>query len=105
MTTRNTWVRMLGLLCGFWLQREFRGGGAPPKVPTAPPSDPPVTETESEVVFAEDEARRRSMRRKGLLSSVKAGETGGYKPRAAGGRKSLLGAGGYKSNPFTQDNG
>lgn len=60
--------------------------GAKPKA--APLSDPPVTETQKEVKFASDQAKKDAQKRKGQLATLYAGETGGYSPQN---RKSLLG--------------
>lgn len=68
-------------------------GGKPPK-PTPPPAPiPPVTETNADVMQASQDARTQALRKKGLNSTLLAGETGGtlgQSPFASTG-KTLLG--------------
>ncbi len=59
--------------------------------PPAAPAPPPPSQTGSDVINAEQEARRQAGKRKGIQSTLLAGNTGGYKPGALGGGQSLLG--------------
>lgn len=87
----------------------FFGGGAPkppkpqkikmPKTPDIPipaapaplpPPPPPPTQANSEVQQAEDDQRRQALTRKGMRSTLLAGDTGGYAP-ATDQKKTLLG--------------
>lgn len=67
----------------------------PPKLdttplPPPPPIPPPPTESKLEVQQAEDDQREQASRRKGVRSTLIAGETGGFSS-AAEGKKTLLG--------------
>jgi hypothetical protein len=75
-----------------WANLLWKGGPVPKAVPTAPP----VTEKQVEVRQADTNARRIMRKKKGMLSTILAGETGGT-PKAASpvGTKSILGPGGY----------
>ena len=61
----------------------MKGGSAP----TPAPAPPPVTERQTEVKQAQRDTKLIMRRKKGYLSSVIAGETGGYE----GDGKSVLG--------------
>lgn len=52
------------------------GGGAPRQAPIAPPI-PPVTSTNADVQQAATDTRIQAAKRKGLNSTILAGETGG----------------------------
>ena len=65
-----------------------------------PDPSPPVQPTASEVVQAGMDLRQQEMMKKNIKSTIKAGDTGGYKP--AGGGKMAAGAGG---NPFVAPQG
>jgi hypothetical protein len=54
--------------------------------PTPEPISPPPTTGNQQVQQAGDDARRKALRRGGILQTPVAGETGGY-----GGKKGLLG--------------
>jgi hypothetical protein len=63
-----------------------------PTMPTFEKAAPPVSDKSSEIRDAGREARRRAGRRKGYLSTLLAGETGGYQAGATTGQpKTLLG--------------
>ena len=84
---------------------QFKGGGggtqiiqsapsAPPPAPAAPPRPtPPVTERTIEVEAASRQTLIDARRRKGLRSTLLAGETGGYQPAgtAEDQKRTLLG--------------
>lgn len=53
------------------------GGGGAPKQPAIPPPIPPVTSTNADVQQAQTDTRVQAARRKGLQSTILAGETGG----------------------------
>lgn len=62
--------------------------------PKAPAAVPPVTERTIEVEMASRESKLAAKKRKGLRSTLLAGETGGYQPPATGTdetKKTLLG--------------
>lgn len=52
------------------------GGGAPKQAPIPPPI-PPVSQTGADVAQAQDDARIQAAKRKGVQSTILAGETGG----------------------------
>jgi len=52
------------------------GGGSTQVVQAAPTPTPPVTQTMSDVTQASRQARRDAKKRKGLASTIFAGETG-----------------------------
>lgn len=52
-------------------------GGKPPKLADPPAPIPPVSEKSADVGFANLEAKRQAAKRKGLNSTLLAGETGG----------------------------
>lgn len=65
----------------------------PPIVTPAPaaPLPPPPAATSSDGISAAQEASRQALKRKGIGSTLLAGDTGGYQPGALGGGKTLLG--------------
>lgn len=73
-----------------WANLLWKGGPVPKAAPTAPP----VTEKQVEVRQAESNAKRIQKQRKGMLSTILAGENkqAGVNPV---GTKSILGPGGY----------
>lgn len=80
------------------MQSQLKASQKPMEIPAiampepAPPPPPPPSQTGSDVINAEQEARRQASRRKGIQSTLLAGNTGGYKPGAlGGGNQSLLG--------------
>jgi hypothetical protein len=79
----------------------FKGGGAPPPpkaqkidLPPAPPvlppppPPPPATETMPDVSQVTNDVRQREAKKKGIGSTLLAGETGGVTPS---GKRTLLG--------------
>lgn len=56
---------------------QFMGGGGAPKQAPIPPPIPPVSATNSDVQQAQTDTRIQASRRKGLQSTILAGETGG----------------------------
>ena len=60
-----------------------KGGGTT----TVQSSAPPPTNQSVEVQEAQREARRQAAKRKGMTTTVLAGETGGYQPMGATGAK------------------
>ena len=70
-----------------------KGGSVPtqtvymPSVPTVLDS-PPLTETKADTTTASTDALRAQAKKKGIQSTLLAGETGGYQPD---GKKTLLG--------------
>jgi hypothetical protein len=69
----------------------FKGGGTPPPAPTPVP---PVTSTSRDVLQASRQARVDAKKRRGLASTLFAGETGGFQgPNISAGviNKNLLG--------------
>jgi hypothetical protein len=69
-------------------------GGKPPPLAAPPPPLPPVTEKSSDVADASRDAKLQAAKRKGLGSTLLAGETGGTGGSSAFGLatgKTLLG--------------
>ncbi len=70
----------------FWPPNAFRygGGGSTAanavKQAPAPAVAPPVTATNSEVIQAQNDMRRQSLRKRGFSKTVFAGDTGGWHP-------------------------
>ena len=60
-----------------------------PVPPPTPPSAPPPSQTSADVTNAEQNARKQAGKRKGVQSTLLAGNTGGYQP--LGGGQTLLG--------------
>jgi hypothetical protein len=56
---------------------RFMGGGGAPRQAAIPPPIPPVTATNTDVQQAQTDTRIQASRRKGLQSTILAGETGG----------------------------
>jgi hypothetical protein len=57
----------------------------PPPPPPPEPIPPPPTATSADVAQAEEQARQDAKKRKGIKSTVLAGETGGYQGALGGG--------------------
>jgi hypothetical protein len=56
---------------------RFMGGGGAPRQAAVPPPIPPVTSTNTDVQQASADVKLQNARRKGLQSTILAGETGG----------------------------
>lgn len=72
----------------------YTAPAATPAAPKPPSAVPPVTERTVEVEAAARQTRIDAKKRKGLRSTLLAGETGGYQPPSATGdeaKKTLLG--------------
>lgn len=75
------------------------GGGGAPASQTITSSPPPPTTQSVEVQMAQRDAAKQAAKRKGLQSTILAGETGGFKAAPAAGQTLLSGAtGGQKNN-------
>lgn len=71
------------------MQKKSMDSIKTPEIPVAPP---PPSESASDVEDSRQESRRNSARRKGLLGTTYAGQTGGYgSSTPMGGNRSLLG--------------
>lgn len=71
----------------FWPPNAFRFGGggstnasSPISQAPAPAAIPPVTSTNAEVVQAQNDLRRQSLRKRGFSKTILAGDTGGWTP-------------------------
>lgn len=66
------------------LEQQQQGGGGsttpPPAIAQAPApiATPPVTSTNAEVVQAQNDLRRQSLRKRGFSKTIFAGDTGGW---------------------------
>lgn len=74
---------------------RFKGGGGgggkqPEPKRTAPPAAPPSS-TQIEVSQASRDARKQAAKRKGIKSTILAGETGGYEQKPSRGTGVILG--------------
>jgi len=70
----------------------FKGGasaGGTPSVAAGTP--PPATNTTAEVVQAKRDSRRQGMKKKGIQSTILAGETGGFSKEKVAAPKTVLG--------------
>ncbi len=82
------------MIIPFWPKHSmvFKGGGgggsAPPVAAGTPP---PATTTTAEVVQAKRDSRRQGMKKKGIQSTILAGETGGFKKEKVAAPKTVLG--------------
>lgn len=79
------------------MQAQLKASQKPMEMPAiaipepAAPAPPPPSQTSSDVLNSEQDARRQAGKRKGIQSTLLAGNTGGYQPGALGGGASLLG--------------
>lgn len=70
----------LGSLGKYAFRYKMGGGGGQQQIQASPP---PATAQSVEVQDAQRDARKQAAKRKGMTSTVLAGETGGYKPQSA----------------------
>lgn len=84
-----------GLLKHSFLFKMGGGGGGGPAQTTVQSSPPPPTNQSVEVQEAQRDARKQAAKRKGVASTVLAGETGGYQVPGMGatgsGKPTVLG--------------
>lgn len=57
------------------------GSPSPPAMPAVPAAVPPVTPTSADVVQAQQDLRRQSLKKRGFDKTVFAGNTGGWMPQ------------------------